>query len=154
MDSRRKLRQKLLFWSIVLSLVLSMEAMAETGGFSFPSEQIVLVTSPMNQELCLQNVGFDWFEDTCYECSGKIARRNEKLVCMSCIEGYALEGEKCKAINPQESNILWIDKYLTKFFPDNPLLGLLITVFGLSMIIYGVAKRNMFKDRFLKFKKR
>lgn len=128
---------------------------AGSGGFSSPAERIAFESSFMNKELCLQSASFDWFEDTCYNCDGKIIRRDEQLLCVNCIEGYELVGEECKAINPQESNIvkkaremLLIDQYLDKFFPTNPLLGLIIIGLGLGVGIYGVMKREVLIKRF------
>ena len=125
------------------------------GGFSSPADQIASVTSTMNQELCLQSAGFDWFDDTCYECSGKILKRDEQLLCISCSEGYTLIDNQCKPINSQESNMIkkvrelsLIDKYLDKYFPDNPFLGVLILVSGLGIGIYGFVNRETLIKRF------
>ena len=130
---------------------------AGAGGFSTPAEQTASVTSFMNQELCLQSADFDWFEDICYKCDGKISRSGEQLLCLSCAEGYNLVGKECEAINKKESDAIQkirqlslIDNYLNRFFPDNPLLGLIIIFFTAGIGIYGFVNRGALITRFKK----
>src|SRR3990167_6676778 len=63
------------------------------------------------------------------ECSGKIIERDGKLLCLTCNEGFELSGDSCELIkNPSQSQLSFIDMILYKYFPSNPLLGLIIIV--------------------------
>jgi len=93
------------------------------------------ILSPIkNKELCSQK-GYTFFQDSCFVCNGKLVNLKGTIVCMNCKSGYVLGDDNKCVQNLQQlvSKPTFFDDLLKKYFPNNPLLGIIVLV-GVGII--------------------
>ena len=116
-----------------------------SGGFTSGAEAGVTIfasqSSFSTKDEC-EGQGFIYHDSTCFHCTGILVDVDGETLCKTCSIGYSLDGNNnCVFnLNAQLQSILpknLLDNTLNKFFPDNPLLGLIVVgvfgVFGFSL---------------------
>lgn len=108
---------------------------------------LVSITFATKEEC--ENNGFIWHNNQCFECQGEVIEENNEFYCKTCNEGFMLVNGTCILPKPKSDlGTSTIDKYLQKYFPDNPFLGLIIVILLLILIYKLYKNRNLFKDKF------
>ena len=76
----------------------------------------------IDQKSCEEN-GKIWFENKCYSCDGFLTKEENNVICKICNEGFIRIGNQCIQV---EGNTNIFDKFINRFFPNNPMMGFLV----------------------------
>ena len=109
-----------------------------------------LLVPNLQQEQCSKQ-GYTFFQDSCYNCAGKLANLKGTIVCLQCKEGYQLNDQDvCVQTFQQKTQIELnpIDKLMKKISPNNPFLGFLVMVGIGGILIYVYINRTIIKTKF------